>query len=198
MTADKQSLRKAGFAYLAAGLVLLLLAVTLFVLSGYGPYTLDREKGFMTVFGNSLYHLDLAKQQWAEEKHKSERAVPTMEDVMPYLGNWTNTIKRFVALGIDYKITSTENPQSDVATLTHDLRFRKGFCRYYQAGTSYGLQKGWDFPNYDSTSSFEAFCINNRELLTLVFGMSGLGTLLVFAIKRIRISKQEKSNPRIF
>lgn len=185
---------KAGFVNLAVGIILLLLAVTLIVLSAYGPSVLDREKGFMTALGNSLYYLDIAKQKWADEKHKSERDIPTMEDLTPYLGDWTNTIKRFVALGINYKITSTEEPQTDIATLTRDLRFRSGICRYYYAGTSYGLQKGWTFPKNDSTSSFQAFYFNYRGLFALAFCVLALGNLLVFAIKRIRIPKQEKSH----
>ena len=54
---------------------------------------------------NSLYHLDQAKWKWMEEKHKTDHDVPTMEDLAPYLGEWTNHIARFIALGVSYKIS---------------------------------------------------------------------------------------------
>jgi hypothetical protein len=179
-------MRKPGYATITGAVALLLLAVVLFLLPGVGPGALDSEKVFMAGLHNSLYYLDQAKGKWAEEKHNSERDVPTMTDLTPYLGDWTTRIERFIALGIDYKITSISKmePQSDIATLTRDLRFRSGICRFYPAGTRYCIHTGWTHP--DSVRSFRAFYINNRELLAAVLFMSGIGTLLVFVVRRIR------------
>jgi len=131
-------MRKPGSGYLVVGIVLLLLALISFLPPIIGPGVLDSEKVFMTGLHNSLYCLDQAKWKWIEEEHKTEHDVPTMEDLAPLLGDWTNQIARFIRLGITYKITpiSEMEPQSDVATLTHDLRFRSGICRLYRAGTS--------------------------------------------------------------
>jgi len=181
-------MRKPGSAYLVVGIVLLLLAVIFFLPPGIGPGALDSEKVFMVGLHNSLYYMDQAKWKWMEEKHKTEHDVPTMEDLAPYLGDWTNHIARFVGLGITYKITpiSEMEPQSDVATLTRDLRFRAGICRLYRAGTSYCLHTGWYSPPYDTTSWFRALYINDRELLAVgLFGLA-VASLLVFVIKRVR------------
>jgi hypothetical protein len=58
-----------------------------------------------------------------KKKHKSEGDVPTMEDLAPYLGEWTNHIARFVSWGVTYKITpiSEMESQSDVCNI--DPRF---------------------------------------------------------------------------
>jgi hypothetical protein len=128
-------------------LVILLIIVggILLVESGPEPW-LDSEKVFMGRLHNSLYYLDQAKYQWAAEKNKSENAVPTFEDLAPYLGEWKNTIEKLKALGIEYKITSTETNQSDVATLTRGIRFRAAICPYYRAGTTLCLHTGWEIP----------------------------------------------------
>ena len=150
--------------------------------------------GFVGGLHNSLYYLDQAKWKWMEEKHKSEHDVPTMEDLAPYLGEWTNHIARFIALGVSYKISpiSEMEPQSDTATLTHDLRFRIGFCRFYRAGTSYCLHTGWVYPPYDKVTWFQAFYINNRGLLAVALFISAMASLLVFVIKRVRNSRRVK------
>jgi hypothetical protein len=181
-------MRKPGSAYLVAGIVLLLLAVIFFLPLRIGRGPLDSEKVFMVGLHNSLYYLDRAKWKWVEEKHKTEHDVPTMEDLAPYLGDWTNHIARFVALGITYKITpiSEMEPQSDVATLTRDLQFRAGICRLYRTGTSYCLHTGWVSPPYDTASWFRAFYINNRELLAVGLFFLAMVSLLVFVIKRVR------------
>jgi hypothetical protein len=126
------------------------------------------------------------------EKHKTEHDVPTMEDLGPYLGDWTNHITRFVTLGITYKITpiSEMDPQSDIATLTSDLRFQRGFCRFYPAGTSYCIHTGWTFPQSSTTNSFRAFYINNQYLLAAALCVLAVGNLLVFVIKRMRCPKE--------
>ena len=195
-TAAKHTvMRKPGSAYLVLGIVLLLLAVIFFLPLGIGPGALDSEKVFMAGLHNSLYYLDRAKWKWMEEKHKTEHDVPTMEDLAPYLGDWTNHIARFAELGITYKITpiSEMEPQSDVATLTRDLRFRSGICRFYRAGTSYSIHNRWVSPPHDTTSWFRAFYINNRELLAVaLFGLA-IVSLLVFLIKRVRNPREVRS-----
>jgi hypothetical protein len=125
-------MRKIGSKYLFFAAAFFLLAVIIFLPSGAGPGALPREMGFWGGLHNSLYYLDEAKMKWADENHKTEGAVPAMEDLAPYLGAWTNHIAQFIAWGVTYKITpiSEMKPQSDVATLTRDLRFQIGFCRY--------------------------------------------------------------------
>ena len=188
-------MRKAGHGYLTVALALMLLAVVVFLPSGAGPGALDREMAFTGALHNSLYHLDQAKWQWAEARRKSEQDVPTMEDLTPYLGDWTNRIRRLVALGIDYKITpiSEMEPQSDVATLTRNLRFQRGFYRFYPAGTSYCLHTGWARPQ-SGTSWFLASYHNHRGLLEAALFLFGIGTLLVFVIKMFRNSRQVGSD----
>jgi hypothetical protein len=117
----------------------------LFVESGPEPW-LDSEKVFMAQLHNSLWNLDRAKYQWETEKNKPENAIPTFDDLEPYLGEWKNTIEKLKALGVEYKITSTETNQSDVATLTRGIRFRAAICPYYRAGTTLCLQTGWKSP----------------------------------------------------
>jgi hypothetical protein len=95
---------------------------------------------------NSLGDLDSAKLQWAAEKNKPEDAVPTFDDLAPYLGDRKKAIEKLEALGIEYKITSTETNQSDVATLTRAIRFRAAICPYYQAGTTLCIHTGWTSP----------------------------------------------------
>ena len=190
-------MRKAGSGYLVAALALLLLAVIVLLPSGAGPGALPREMGFWGGLHNSLWNLDLAKMKWMEEKHKTEGDLPTMEDLAPYLGEWTNHIAQFVAWGVTYKITpiSEMESQSDVATLTRDVRFQIGFCRYYRAGTSYSLHGGYVFPPYDTKSWFVAFYQNNRGLLVIALFASAIGNLLVFVIKKIRNFRQVRSVP---
>jgi len=188
-------MRKSGSGYLAVALALMLLAIFVFMPSGAGPGALPREMAFWGGLHNSLGQLDEAKWKWAEEKHKSEGAVPTMEDLAPYLGDWTNHIARFVALGVTYKITpiSEAEPQSDVATLTRDLRFQIGFCRYYRAGTSFSLHGGHVSPPCDTKSWLIALYQNNRGFLVIVLFALAIGSLLVFVIKKIQNVRQVSS-----
>jgi hypothetical protein len=126
------------------------------------------------------------------EKHKSELDTPTLQDLMPYLGNNRERIERFMALGINYKVTSMAEPQSDIATLTRDLRFRKGYCLFYSAGTTYCIHTGWPHPPHSTTSrSFRTLFIENNldHLLEAAFSMLVVGNLLVFLIKKKRNSK---------
>jgi hypothetical protein len=188
-------MRKAGYGYLAVALVLMLLAVFVFLASGAGLGALPREMAFTGGLHNSLSYLDQAKWKWAEEKHKSEGDIPTMGDLAPYLGDWTNSIKRFVACGIEYKITpiSEMEPQSDVATFTRDVSFQIGFCRFYRAGTRYCIHTGWAIPQSGSGSWFLAFYQNNRGLLVIVLFTLAMGNLLVFVIKKIRNFREVRS-----
>jgi hypothetical protein len=183
-------MRKAGHGYFFLALALMLVAVLVFLPSGAGPGALDREMAFTGGLLNSLYHLDLAKAKWAEEKHKSEGDLPTMEDLMPYLGDWTNGIKRFVACGVEYKITpiSEMESQSDIATLTRNVCFQTGFCRFYAAGTRFSLHTGWAVPKYGSTAWVLAAYHNNRGLLAAALFVSGIASLLVLAVKKVRSS----------
>jgi hypothetical protein len=180
-------MHKSGSAYLVVALALLLLAMFIFLPWGAGPGALPREMGFWVPLQNSLNHLDQAKWKWMEERHKTEGDTPTMEDLAPYLGDWTNSIRHLVALGVEYKITplSEEKHQSDVATLSRDLRFQIGFCRYYRAGTKFSIHGDRFWPLYDTKSSLIAFYQNNRGLVVLALFTLAIGNLLVFVVKKI-------------
>jgi hypothetical protein len=173
----------------------MLLGVFVLLPSGAGPRALPREMAFIGGLHNSLYYLDEAKWKWAEEKHKSEGDIPTMQDLAPYLGDWTNNIRRFVAWGIEYEITpfSEMEPQSDVATLTRDVSFQIGFCRFYRAGTRYCLHTGWANPQSGTTSWLWPFYLNNRGLIAGALFLAGIGSLLVFAARKIWNSRQGSS-----
>jgi hypothetical protein len=179
---------KVGSGYLAVAVGLTILAVLIFLPSGAGPGALPREMGFWGGLQNSLWNLDNAKSKWMEEKHMTEGDVPTMNDLAPYLGEWTNHIARFIALGVNYKISpiSDTQPQSDTATLTRDMRFQRGFCRFYRAGTRFSLQGERFYPPYDTKSSFIAFYLNNRGSIVIVLFVLAMVNLLVFWIKKCR------------
>jgi hypothetical protein len=185
---------KPGYATLAVALLLFLLAAIVFRSAGAGSVVLDSEKVFMAGLHNSLGDLDVAKQQWVEEKNKSENDIPTMTDLTPYLGDRTNRIERFIAMGINYQITAIfdPEPQSDIATLTRDVRFRRGICRFYPAGTRYSLRHGWARPKFNG-SLFQAHDVYHRELLAAAMFMVGIGTLLVFVVRKIRHFRQRSS-----
>jgi len=129
-----------------------------------------------------------------EEKHKTEGDVPTMNDLAPYLGEWTNHIARFIALGVSYKITpvSELKPQSDTATLTRSVSFQRGFRRIYPAGTRYSLQGDSFNPPYDTKSWFLAFYQNNRGLLAIFLFVLAMGNLLVFVKKKRSVSHEHQ------
>lgn len=188
-------MRKSGYGYLAVALALMLLAAFVFLPSGAGPTALPREMAFTGGLQNSLYHLDQAKRKWAEEKHRSEEDIPSMEDLSPYLGDWTNSIKRFVACGIEYKITpiSEIESQSDVATFTRDVSFQTGFWRLYRAGTRYCMHTGWAVPQSGGGSWFLPFYLNNRGLLAIVLFALAMGNLLVFVIQKIRNFREART-----
>jgi hypothetical protein len=188
-------MRKAGYGYLTVALALMVLAVLVLLPSGAGPGAFPREMEFTDGLHGSLSHLDQAKWRWAEEKHKSEGDIPTMEDLAPYLGDWTNSIKRFVAWGIEYKITPTSEmePQSDIATFTRDVSFQRGFRRFYRAGTRYCVHTGWALPQSGNGSWFLASYQNNRGLLVIILFALAMGSLLVFLIKKIQNLREVRS-----
>jgi hypothetical protein len=185
-------MRKSGFAYLIVAFALLLLALFIVLPSGAGPGALERESGFWGGLQNSLYDIDVAKTKWSVETHKADGDVPKMEELVPYLGECTNRIARFVGLRVSYKITPVEEmkPQSDVATLTRDLRFQRGFCRYYLAGTRFSMQGERFYPPYDTKSWLTACYQNNRGLLAIILFALAFGNLLHFAMKKVRQFRQ--------
>src|SRR5579864_9099355 len=98
-------MRKSDPGYFALSLALLVAAVFILLPWGAGPGALDREMGFWDGLQSSLYHIDVAKLKWVDKKHKAAGDVPTMGELAPYLGEWTNHIARLVALGVTCKIT---------------------------------------------------------------------------------------------
>ena len=187
-------MRNVGYRYLAAALALMFLAVLVFLPSGAGPGALPREMGFFGGLHNSLCDLDRAKWQWMEERRKAQGDVPTMSDLAPYLGESTNRIAQFIALGISYNISpiSEMKPQSDTATLTRDVSFQRGFCRFYLAGTRYSLQGDSFYPPYDTKSRCIGLYQNNRGLLVILLFALAIGNLMVFVIKRSGMKTGDK------
>jgi hypothetical protein len=185
-------MRKTDYVNVVVTVAFLSLGVVLIQPPRLGPGVLEAESNFYPALHNSLYYLDVAKEKWAEEKHDSERATPTMQDLTPYLGDWKAAIERFTELGINYRITSMAEPQSDVVTLTHDLRFQRGFCRFYPAGTSYCIHTGWVwvYGQLGNTSKLRAIYINNQYLIAGTLCVLAMGNLLVFTIMKMRNSKQ--------
>ncbi len=185
-------MRNGGSGYLVAALALLLLAAIVLLPSGAGPGALPREMGFWGGVHNSLCNLNLAKMTWMEEKSKTEGDLPTMEDLAPYLGEWTNHIAQFVTWGVTFKITpiSEMMVQSDVATLTRNVRFQQGICRFYPAGTSYCLPGRYVFGPYDTKSWIIAFYQNTRGFIVIVLFALAIGNLIVYVIKKMRSFRQ--------
>jgi hypothetical protein len=188
-------MREPGYGYLVVALALMMLAVLIFLPSVGGLGAQPREMAFTGGLHNSLYNLDQAKWKWAEDKHKSDGAIPTMDDLAPYLGDWTNSIKYFVSAGIEYRITplSEDENQSDVATFTRNVSFQIGFCRFYKAGTRYCLHTGWVYPQYDRKARFLAFYQHARPMVVAPLFLSGIASLLVFAVRKVRSLKKLRS-----
>jgi hypothetical protein len=166
--------------------------VVLCLVVGYvylsGPYfsgvsVLDSEKTFDAGLHNSLYYLDLAKQKWADEKQKSEKDVPTIDELIPYLRENKVGIDKFMALGVRYTITPTgEEHQTDIATLTRDLRFHRGICRYYPAGTKLCLHAGWSSP--PGSICFRLLENNLDIFLLLCLFALAVGNVLLFVMRK--------------
>jgi len=180
-------MRKIVYINFLVCLALLLFATIMFWSARTDPKALDREMGFVGSLQNSLYYLDLAKWKWAEENHKSEKDIPTMEDLAPYLGDWTNSIKRFETLGVIYKITplSEMESQSDVATLTREVYFHAGFCRYYPAGCTMSLHNGSTSPELSGISRLRAIYLADRELFAVAIFLLAIVNLLILAMVKL-------------
>jgi hypothetical protein len=129
-----------------------------------GPLVMDREGAFYSGLLNSLHRLDQAKLEWANKEQKSEKDIPTMAELLSYLGDHKVLIDDFSALGVRYTITplDEDHPQSDVATLTKDIRFRAGFCRFYPAGSKYSIQGEKGYP---SRSRFNTYFQQNWAMM---------------------------------
>jgi hypothetical protein len=186
-------MRKAYYINLIVSFVLLVIASILLLLSRMDPKALDSEITFDTTLHNSLWNLDVAKLKWVEENHKTEHDTPTMKELSPYLGEWTNHIARLETLGINYKITpfSEMEPQSDVATLTREIYFHAGFCRYYPSGAVFCLHNGDSFPELDAKSRTRAFYFANRELLAIaIIFLATVNLLVLGAIKFFRKTRK--------
>jgi len=141
--------------------ILLLIVWRLYI---SGPLAMDREGAFYSGLLNSLHRLDQAKLEWANKEQKSEKDLPTMSELLPYLGDHKVLIDNFGALGVRYTITplDEDHPQSDVATLTKDIRFRAGFCRFYPAGSKYSIQGERVYP---SRSRFYTYFQQNWAIM---------------------------------
>lgn len=187
-------MRKRGNGYVIAGAFLILLAAFVYL----SPTSCDREMAFTGGLHNTLYHLDEAKSNWAEKQNKSEGQTPTMADLAPYLGEWTNSIKRFKAAGIDFKITpfSEGQRQTDVAIFTRNVSFQRGFCRFYRAGTSFGLYTGWAAPqSYSASQLVLAYYHHYRPLLGGVIFLCGIASMSVVGLRNIQSSTaSERTN----
>ena len=164
---------------------LALLAGILFLSLGPGPWVVDKEKAFDGQLHNSLYYLDIAKYAWKKDNHKTQSDIPTLNELKPYLGTNMNRIERFKSLGITYTITNTAERQSDIATVTHDLCFRRGPHRLYPAGTSYCIHTGWTYSPL-GIQSVRALSIEHNldYLLEAAFIMLVAGNVLAFWIKK--------------
>ena len=183
----KRIFPKSKLAFVNLVILLIILGGILFVESGPEPW-LNSEKVFMARLHNSLWNLDRAKYQWATEKNKPEDAIPTFGDLAPYLGEWTNTIEKLESLGVEYKITSTETNQSDVATLTRGIRFRAAICPYYLAGTTLCLQTGWNSPPPGTspiTLRIRLIWLRANFFLEAAFLILVLANVIIFLVRKL-------------
>ena len=190
LTVLSDVMRKTSNIILAVSLGLGSLALIFLVTSRMDTKAQDREMGFVGALHNSLYYLDQAKWKWAEENHIAEQNIPTMVDLAPYLGKWTNTITRLESLGVNYTITpfSDAEPQSDIATFTREVYFHVGFCRYYPAGCRYCLHTGWTSPELKGSSRLRAIYFADREILSV--SISFLTTVNLFILAAVKLFKK--------
>lgn len=176
------------FNYLCTFIVLLslgALAILVQVPSGLGVTVLPSEKTFNAQLHNSLGRIDQAKAEWAAAESKSDASIPSLQNLEVYLGNWTNGIHRLEGCGVRYRLTSLEESQTDVATLTRDLYFRAGISRFYPAGTSYGIRSFWYRPrNYEVPLVVvtREFIIAKRLEPILILGVV-VPTTLLFVVR---------------
>jgi hypothetical protein len=166
--------------YIDAVAVLLLLVGYVYL---SGPLVLGSEKTFDAGLHNSLVYLDKAKQHWAAERQTSEKDVPTIEELDPYLGVNKARIDELMALGVRYTITPIgEGNQTDVATMTQNVRFHAGVSRFYPAGTRCGLWTGWSTP----PGSICFRLVENYLGVLLFLGLLALvaGNALLFVMRK--------------
>ena len=183
----KRNFPKSKLAFVNLAIFLIILGGILLVESGPEPW-LDSEKVFMARLHNSLYELDRAKYEWATEKNKPEDAIPTFDDLAPYLGKWKDTIEKLKTLGIEYKITSTETNQSDVATLTRGIRFRAAICPFYRAGTTLCIHTGWKSPPPSTsplTLRIRLTWLRADFFLKAAFFILVLANALIFLVRKL-------------
>jgi|SRR5665213_436753 len=160
---------------------LLCLAAAYFFLSG--PFVLDSEKTFDARPHNSLVDLSHAKQQWADEKQKSEKDVPTIEELGSYLGVNRAQIDDLMALGVRYTLTPIGKGElTDIATMTQNVRFHGGISRFYPAGAKCGLSSGWSTP----PGSICFRLVENFLDVLLILGLLALavGNVLLVVIRK--------------
>lgn len=178
---------KSKLVFVNLAILLIIFGGIRLVESGPEPW-LASENVFTAQLDNSLWNLDRAKHEWAAEKNKAEDAVPTFEELAPYLGEDKKAIEKFQALGIEYKITSTETNQSDVATLTRGIRFRAAFCPYYRAGTTVCLHTGWkNPPTSTSPITFRILLIllHGDFFLNAAFFILVLANVIIFLVSKL-------------
>lgn len=175
--------------YPTIAVAIALLAHIVFQWLGPRPWIVDGTKEFNDGLRNSLYYLDMAKRQWVWEKNKTDQDVPTLNDLTPYLGSNLDSIKRFQALGVRYTITSRATNQSDVATLTHDLLFGRGYGPFCSAGIRYCIHTGWLSPQSKLASRpFLLLYIENNldHWLEEALAILVVANLLLLVIKKRR------------
>ena len=149
-------------------------ATILLPLPGCGPTALPLESDFYMGIDRSLYHLDEAKARWREKYDKKDEDIPTVEELLPFSPGLAEAIQHFRSLGIVYQTTSSETNQSDVATLTRDLRFVGAFCHYYPAGKGFRIQGPVKAPTYGLGTRLKAIYFNTWYLLApLCFLLAG-------------------------
>ncbi len=67
--------------------------LTIVLAIGIANFIRARSTSASNACVNNLRIIDAAKQQWALERGKTVRDIPTWDDVRPYLGrSWSNTI----------------------------------------------------------------------------------------------------------
>ena len=182
----KRSIRNNKLLFANLVSLLVILGGILLVDSGPEPW-LDSEKVFMTRLHNSLYYIDRAKYDWATKTNKPENAVPTLDDLAPYLGEWRSNIEKLKEIGVEYKITSTETNQSDIATLTRGIRFRAAICPYYRVGTTLCLHTGWQSPptgNSPVTLRIRLTWLHADFLLKAAFFLLVLADVIILLVRK--------------
>ncbi len=82
-----QGLATAGLITGYIGIALTILFIPLMAAIAIPNFVKARETAQMNACISNLREIDAAKQQWALENNKTTNAVPTMQDINPYLKN---------------------------------------------------------------------------------------------------------------